>query len=181
MTHLALLRGINVGGHKKVPMAELRKAFSAMGFTRVQTLLASGNVLFEAEAADPAVYVDKIASTLEQTFGFPIPILLRPFADIERMIRKDPFQDIDVTPRTKLNVTFLPAPASTSLELPYTASGGAFRIIAIDNQAVFTVLDLDRAGSVDMMQVLDKEFGKDITTRTWNTVLKIGEKGGLEG
>jgi len=176
MTHLALLRGINVGGHKKVPMADLRKAFSGMGFTHVQTLLASGNVLFEAEAADPAGYADQITTTLEQIFGFPIPLLLRPFTDIERMIRQDPFRGVDVTPRTKLNVTFLPAPVSPGFELPYTTPGGAFRILAIDNRAVFTVLDLDRAGSVDMMQALEKEFGKNITTRTWRTVLKIGRE-----
>lgn len=175
--HLALLRGINIGGHKKVPMANLRETFSTMGFENVRTVLATGNVIFEAEAEDPHTYSDQIASTLEDTYGFRIPVLLRPFSGIAKIIEINPFRAIAVSPKTKLNVTFLPGPPSTILPLPYTAPDGSFQILSIIDHTVFSVFDLDKTGTPDVMQFLEKEFGKNITTRTWKTVLRIGKKG----
>ncbi len=176
-THLALLRGINVGKHKKVPMADLRKSFSKMGFGNVRTVLATGNVIFEAEAEKPDVYSDQIAGTLEDAFGFPIPVLLRPFSSIEKIIARNPFREIEAGPRIKLNATFLPGPPSTSHEFPYNAPGGSFQIISLIGHTVFSVLDLDKSGTTDMMKELEKLFGQNITTRTWKTVLKIEKKG----
>lgn len=175
-THLALLRGINVGGHKKVPMADLRKTFSKMGLGNVRTVLATGNVIFEAEAEDPQTYSGQIITTLEDVFGFPIPVLLRPFSSIEKIIETNPFREIETGPRIKLNATFLPGPPSTSPEFPYTAPDGSFQILSIIDHTAFSVLNLDKSGTPDMMKELEKLFGRDITTRTWKTVLRIGEK-----
>lgn len=171
--YIALLRGINVGGHKKVPMAELKKAFEEMGFENVKTFLASGNVVFGTKEEIAEALTEKIASKLEKTFGFPIPIIVRKISDIEKMIKTDPFKDIKVTPQTRQYVTFLSEKPKSTLEIPYSSPDQSFRILNVTNGAIFSVLDLTKTRTVDAMAVLEKEFGKNITTRNWNTVMKI--------
>lgn len=175
-TCVALLRGINVGGHKKVPMPDLRKAFEDMGFENVRTVLATGNVIFQAAASKNTDEIFSIvAPTLEDRFGFPIPVLLRSGADIEKIIEIDPFRALEETRKTKFMVTFLPGHTATSLALPYSSADGAFQILSRIDDTVFSVLDLNKAGSPDIMQFLEKTYGKNITTRTWKTILRIGK------
>lgn len=97
--HIALLRGINISGKNKVPMAELKKCFEAAGFLEVKTWLNSGNVVFSCEEADAAALADRIGRMMQCEFGLDIPvfvILQEELADIlrhapewgERRIRK---------------------------------------------------------------------------------------------
>ncbi|HEY7810459.1 MAG TPA: DUF1697 domain-containing protein [Allosphingosinicella sp.] len=88
--HVALLRGINVGGGRKVPMAELRNVAEALGFTRVRTLIASGNLLFEADA--PATELETLLeAAVEKHFGFPVDIMVRTGAQWQATIAANPF------------------------------------------------------------------------------------------
>lgn len=174
-TYVALLRGINVGGHKKVPMADLRKALEQAGFKNVRTLLASGNVVFETIINDIDKILGTIKTTLEKTFPFSIPTLLRPFSDIEKIITMNPFRDIVVTSDIRLYVTFISDSAQGNLAIPYTSTDGSYRITCVDNNAVFSVLELGKIKTVDAMLILEKAYGKNITTRNWNTVIKIGK------
>jgi len=181
--YVVLLRGINVGGNKIVPMAQLKKALEKEGYENVKTLLASGNVLLDAKASSPDALTKSLAALLEKTFGFPIPTLVRPFSEVEKLVAKDPFKDIPVTKDTRLYVTFLPEDAKKStLKIPYASSDGNFRIFLQSDHELCSILTVtpDR-GSVDAMEILDKEFGKGITTRNWNTVLKIAKAGETEG
>lgn len=79
MTHLALLRGINVGGKHRVPMPELRGSFEAAGMTDVTTYINTGNVLFTApDGSAPEALGEHLAHRLSDDFGFPIPVLVVP-------------------------------------------------------------------------------------------------------
>src|SRR5690606_41284548 len=73
-TYVTLLRGINVGGHHKVPMAILRKEMEALGFSKVITLLNSGNVIFEVNDSPITRMEEVVAKHLKQVFGFVIPV-----------------------------------------------------------------------------------------------------------
>ncbi len=173
-TYVALLRGINVGGNKKVPMADLKKMMEKMGFTDVKTILNTGNVLFEASEKEPAALAKKIETQLEKSFGFSVGVLLRTSAQIQKLIDSDPFAKIRVTPQTRLYVTFLPENTKSSLKIPYVSPDKGFRILAKTSGELTGVLVLsETAGTVDAMRILDKEFGKAVTTRNWNTVLKF--------
>ena len=74
--HIALLRGINISGKNKVPMAELKKGFEAAGFLEVKTWLNSGNVVFSCEEADAAALADRIERMMQCEFGRIFPFLL---------------------------------------------------------------------------------------------------------
>lgn len=171
--YVALLRSINVGGNKKVPMNELKKCLEKLGLKNVKTILASGNVLFESGIENIEELQIKISAAIEKAFRFPVPVLLRTFSDIERIIVSDPFKGISLTPQTRLYVTFLSKKIKNKSSVGYTSPDKSFRIISISNDAVFSVLDLSVAGTPEAMSYLEKQFGKDVTTRNWNTLLKI--------
>jgi len=172
--YIALLRGINVGGHKKIAMADLREMCASLGFANSKTVLASGNVAWDADSADPASLQATLAQGIETTFGFSVPVIVMPRAQVERLVNSDPFAGTAVTEKTRLYVTFLPHPTPTTLDLPYHAPDQDFTILRVTGTEVCSVVQLSpKTGTVDAMKILEQEFGTQITTRTWNTVLKI--------
>lgn len=168
---VALLRGINVGGNKKVPMAQLRDAMEKAGFKNVKTLLASGNVVFESTKAQTKT----VQPLLEKTFGFSISTIIIDHETIKKVVASNPFQNIKVTPKTRLYVTFLKDKDESTLKIPYTSDDQSFTIIKKQDGMIFSVLDLEKSGTVDAMKILEQEFGKNITTRNYNTVEKIAK------
>lgn len=172
--YIALLRGINVGGHHKVPMERLRSELEKLGYSRIVTLLNSGNVVFEAHAtADLETQIEK---HLQHVFGFPIPVLLRDFEGILAIAKSNPFENIEVTGNTRLYVSFLKTATKRDLTLPHLSQDGSFQIIAVKNNTIFSVLDISKGKTVKGMDELEQLFGKEITTRNWNTIMKLANK-----
>ncbi|HKN65766.1 MAG TPA: DUF1697 domain-containing protein [Gemmatimonadaceae bacterium] len=89
--YVALLRAINVGGHT-VKMDALRKHFSSMGFTNVETFIASGNVIFDAKSGEPEVLEARIAAELENRLGYAVATFLRTPAELAAVVRHQPFE-----------------------------------------------------------------------------------------
>ncbi|HET8838488.1 MAG TPA: DUF1697 domain-containing protein [Flavobacteriaceae bacterium] len=169
------LRGINVGGHKKVPMAELKKMLAKMGFENIQTILNSGNVVFDSKEKAEAVLIEKIADAIQNTFGFSVNVMLRSAEEIKKLIDMEPFKKEEIDKSTRLYITFLNKKNTSELELPYASAENDFRILHKTEREVFSVLNIETTKSVDAMAFLEKEFGKDVTTRNWNTILKLGK------
>jgi uncharacterized protein (DUF1697 family) len=172
--YVAFLRGINVGGHKTIKMEELKKAFEALGFESVKTLLASGNVLFVAPAASESTLAKKIEKKLAMAFGHEIGVLIRKIEGLQRLAEANSFAGVKVTPQTRLYVTFLAEKAKSSLKIPYASPDQNFKIIRATESEVCSVLILSsNSRTVDLMSILEKEFGRKVTTRNWNTISKI--------
>jgi uncharacterized protein (DUF1697 family) len=175
--YAAFLRGINVGGHKTVPMEGLKKTFASLGFQNVKTLLASGNILFDAPETTIVELTQKISAYLEKIFGFEIGVLVRTKVEIQKLTDSAPFKKIRVTPQTRLYVTFISGKPKGALKIPYESPGKEIRILQASDSAVLSVVTLSPGvGTIDLMGILEKEFGKNITTRNWNTIIKmVGE------
>jgi len=172
--YAAFLRGINVGGHKLVKMDDLKKALESLGFTNVQTILASGNAVFQAPPMSASALTTRLEEKLKKTFGFEISVLIRSIKELQQLDKAKPFAGIKVTPRTRLFVTFLTEKPARSLKTPYIAPGGNFKILRVSKSEVCSVLTITnlRRG-MQFMAFLDKEFGRLITTRSWSTVTRI--------
>ncbi len=180
--YVAFLRGINVGGNKKVPMADLKKGLEKAGFKNVKTLLASGNVLLESSEKNTEALVKKIEKVIEDRFGFTSSVIVRTMGEIEKLMKADPFKGIVVTPETRLYVTFLKEKPTRStgsgresaLKIPYVSPDKSFRILSKSSGEIFSVMTvIPGKGTPEAMNILEKEFGKNITTRNWNTVKKL--------
>jgi uncharacterized protein (DUF1697 family) len=167
--YVAFLRGINVGRHNKVPMAKLREVLEKQGFQNLKTLLATGNVVFEGEEKT----INNLPKVLQENFGFQIDTIVLPFETITAIVKSDPFQDIEIMPNIRLYVTFLGEKPKTGIIIPYYAKDGSYNITELTDNAVFSVLDIEKMGTTQLMNILEKEFGQNITTRNYNTVVKI--------
>jgi uncharacterized protein (DUF1697 family) len=175
--YCAFLRGINVGGHAIIKMAELQRTFERMGLENVRTLLASGNVVFETGQADEKRLTKKIETELKAAFKYDIAVMLRSLDDLKALRSAEPFRGIKVTPDIRLYVTFLPVAAKPkTITIPFATARNELRIPGVAAREVFSVVDLSKGReTTEAMNILEKEFGSNVTTRNWNTVLKILE------
>jgi uncharacterized protein (DUF1697 family) len=92
-TYIALLKGINVGGHKKVPMADLRELLTKSGFENVQTYIQSGNVILQSSKSDISVIEKNIQESIMDHFGFEISVLVKTRSDLKRIFNDSPFSE----------------------------------------------------------------------------------------
>jgi uncharacterized protein (DUF1697 family) len=104
---ISLLRGINVGGHKKISMQSLRAIYESLGLRDVQTYVQSGNVVFRTDERDVARLASKLEDAIERSFGFRPAVVLRTAADLRAIVKKNPFAGRRDTEPGKLLVTFL--------------------------------------------------------------------------
>lgn len=155
-------------------MAELKEMLEKMGFADVKTLLASGNVMLSSKKENIAALTKRIADAIEKEFGFPVPVLIREMTRLEEMAKTDPFKGITVTKEIRQYVTFLSEAPKTKFKIPYTSEDKSFRIFRVEDDVIYSVLDLSKgSGTVDAMAIVEKEFGKLVTTRNWNTIEKM--------
>lgn len=174
--YIAFLRGVNVGGHHKVPMAELKKALADIGCSNVITLLNSGNVIFDLPQDSEQNIEKRISAHLEQTFGFSIPVLIRTAKTIEQQFKEAPFEGIEVHKDIRLYISFLKEEKQLGLTLPWSSDDNSFRILSEDDRSIISILDLSISGTPKAMEFLEKSYGKDITTRNWKTIERIMAK-----
>lgn len=155
-------------------MDELKKAFESLGFINVKTLIASGNVAFDAPKADAGALSRKIEEKLKETFGFEIGVILRTAGDLRKMVVSNPFKSVKIIPGIKLYVTFYAEKPKTGLKIPYQSPKKEIRILKVSDGEIFSVVDLSQGSrTVDLMNIIEKEFGKKVTTRNWNTINKL--------
>ncbi|HWE43594.1 MAG TPA: DUF1697 domain-containing protein [Gemmatimonadaceae bacterium] len=165
--YAALLRGIMPTNAK---MPQLRAAFASAGFTDVETVLGSGNVVFTARAATGDALQRKAESAMNRELGKSFLTIVRSIDTLRELIASDPFAGFDVAPGAKRVVTFLRDAPSTDVEIPPAVEGA--RIHAVVGREIFTSC-LRGAKTPVFMALIERTFGKELTTRTWDTVQKI--------
>lgn len=152
-------------------MTELKEAFDKAGFKSAQTILASGNVLFESDEQNPDKITHKIEAFLKKKWKREITIFVRTVDELQRMAATQPFKGVTVTPSTRRYVTFL-YEFSRGLKIPELPTN--VKITRMKDDAVFTVVELDpETDTPDSMASLNKALGPKITARNWNTIEKI--------
>jgi uncharacterized protein (DUF1697 family) len=140
------------------------------------TLLNSGNVIFNATTDSPEKLEKMISRNLEKIFGFPVPTIVRRSKTIHRLHNDAPFQDVKITKDIRLYVSFLKENWQCEMEMPWTSEDNSFKIIEQRDTIILSILDLSISNTPKAMGVLEKFYGKDITTRNWKTIERIVNK-----
>lgn len=173
-TFIALLRGINVGGHNKLPMRELRELCGEIGWREVQTYVQSGNVVFQSDGTQEAAEA-QLEQGLERRFGLSVAVLVRPAADWRRYVQGNPFPD-ESEREPKLVLLAL------SKSRPDKGAAGALEQRGDKRERVVRVGDalwIHYPGGSGRSKLsgapLDRLAGSPVTTRNWRTVLKLDE------
>ena len=173
--YVAMLRGINVSGHKIIKMEDLRASFLALGLRGVKTHVQSGNVIFEAAKNSSADLSKQIAASIQRDFGFAVPVILKTAKELERVIQSNPFAKMKSVDPARLHVTFLskPAPKDASKKLDALAHApDQFRLGA---QEIYLHCP-DGYGRTKLSNVaLERALSVGATTRNWKTVNSLLE------
>jgi len=171
--YIALLRGINVGGKRKLKMADLRASVSKIGFTEVSTYIQSGNLFFSAEEKDSAILEELLAKHLLKEYTYEIPIIIRTAEEFENIQSKNSF--LNVIDLKQLNLIFLKEqPAQEQLKafqsLEFTSEELKF-----EGKHLFVHYTQGVRNSKLSNNLIEKKLNTKATTRNWKTVIKIGD------
>ncbi|HEX5054232.1 MAG TPA: DUF1697 domain-containing protein [Planctomycetota bacterium] len=171
-TFVALLRGINVGGNKKVPMAELRELAEGLGWQRVATYIQSGNVVFCAKGS-VSVLEERLEQAIERHFGFAVPVIVVAGSQWAAFAARSPFAAAETERPNLLHLGVAKAApradAAKALS-PYCTNGER---VVIRGGAIWIDFPEGVGRSKVTPAVLDRTIGSTVTLRNWKTVQQI--------
>ena len=171
--YIAMLRGINIGPHKRVKMQKLRASFEGLGFDAVATYIQSGNVVFKTGRASPASLSRKIEEKLLADFGFSVSVILRTRDEMEKLIGDNPLLREKGIDPVKLHVAFLSeAPTPAALAKLQTLTLPPDRVRCLDKE-LYLYFPNGTSGSSLWKHPLDRVLSVVTTTRNWNTVNQL--------
>lgn len=171
--HVVLLRGINLGAKRHVPMQDLREALEHTGYGDVGTLLQSGNVVLRSDA-DPAALERDLAATLRATFGFEIAVVVRTRDELAEVIARDPFTGEADDP-ARYQVSFLSAePEPAGVEELERAEVAPERV-AVRGREVYAWHPGGVGRSELAKLITARRLSVEVTARNWRTVTKLLE------
>ena len=167
-TYAALLRGINVGGHNKVPMGDLRALVESLGHTDVTTYIQSGNVVFTSKKNVTPAALERV---IKNEFGFDITVVLRTRAELQRVVKDNPFARADLK---TVHVGFMASKPSPAAVRDLDTDQFAPDEFAIKGTNLYLHLP-NGMGRTKLPPYLDRKLKVPTTVRNWNTVLKLLE------
>jgi uncharacterized protein (DUF1697 family) len=170
--YVALLRGI-APTNPNMRNDKLRGVFENLGFENVKTVISSGNVIFESPSRSVKKLEETIEAALPEQLGFRSTTIIRSQGQIQKLVDKHPFQGLTHSQTSSLNVTFLKKKSRTDIKFPHKIDNRDYEILGMYDGAICSVIDLTSAKTPDLMVWLEKQFDKEITTRTWKTVERI--------
>ena len=167
-TFAALLRGVNVGGHGKLPMPELVKTFESLGHTDVRSYIQSGNVAFRSTVAEAGRVSTALEQAIAEQFGLETRVLLRTHAELETIAARSPFD-------AAVHVVFLdcsPKAAAVAALDPDRSPGDRFEV---SGSEIYLSLASGAGRTKLTLDWLERRLRVAGTQRNWNTVLKLVE------
>jgi len=165
--YVAFLRGVSPMNLK---MSDLKHALEAAGFTNVRTLLSSGNAIFDALAASRESLAKKVEACLAKTLGKSFLTIVQPQEDLKALLESDPYKTIRLPKGSKRVITFLRAAPAVKVKTPVKLANAVIHTLV--GTEVFSSYVPDVKQGPVFMALLEKTFGKEVTTRTWDTVRK---------
>ncbi|EWT01418.1 hypothetical protein N865_10460 [Intrasporangium oryzae NRRL B-24470] len=174
--YAALLRGINVGGHKKVPMATLRALLTELGHGDVRTYLQSGNAVFTSDLADESVLEEQLRRAIAAHFGFDVDVLVRDHAYLRAIAEDCPFPAASLEAK-QLHVTYFSEPVAASRFDALDAASFLPEEFRLGDRALYLYAPggLGRSKLAEVLARSGPPKGVIATSRNWNTVVKLVE------
>jgi uncharacterized protein (DUF1697 family) len=171
--HIALLRGINVGGNNIIKMTDLRACFEALGFTEVQTYIQSGNVVFNAGLKEKAKLIDAIEKALDRKFNYESRVVLVSSGELKAVVNQAPARFGKQPDRYRYDVLFVREPLTTAEALQtISLKAGVDQAQAGDHALYFQRL-ISKATQSHLPKLTQMPMYKLITIRNWNTTTRL--------
>ena len=176
--HLALIRGINVGGYKQVAMADLRDLLTRLGFADARSLIQSGNLVFRSDSRTGAALERFLEAEFAKRFGVQADVFVRTAQEWNRVVARNPFSTEAERDPARLVVMFLKdAPKAKDVDALRAAVPGP-EVVHADGRHAYIVYPAGIGRSRLTGALIEKKLGTRGTARNWNTVLKLGALAG---
>lgn len=175
--YVAFLRAINVGGHT-VKMDQLRQLFVSLGFTNVETFIASGNVIFDSPSKNTAALEKKIEAHLQKALGYEVATFIRSTTELAAIAAHKPFPDSDIADADALYIGFMAAVPSDAAKEKLLAVNTETDRFQLKGRELFWLLRSRFSDSKFSGAKLEKTLGLPATLRNSTTVIKIVAKYG---
>jgi len=172
MKYVALLRGINVGGNRKVEMQRLKKSFEKMGYENVLTYINSGNVIFETKRKNTGALAGEIEKMLKKTFGFPIPTVVRDEKNIQKVAKAIP-KKWENNKDQKTDVLFLWKKFDKKGTIQLIKTTPKVDTLKYIDGAIIWNVDRAKYNKSGMNDFIGTDVYKHMTARNVNTVRKL--------
>ncbi|MBA3927510.1 DUF1697 domain-containing protein [Listeria rustica] len=171
MKYIIFLRAINVGGNRKIKMADLKAALQSEGYLNITTYIQSGNIIAEREESDHEIIQTEIEALIKKHFGFDVPAVAFNVSEYEEVLKRNPFDG------DKLMVHFLD-------RIPEQAMINKLEQLSLDHQDksshagrfLYISLNAGVSDSLFSNKFVEKVLQVRATARNWNTVLKMVDK-----
>ncbi len=177
-TYIALLRGINVSGQKKIKMAVLKQMFEGLGFTSVATYIQSGNVVFNSEENDTLITSDVIKTAIKKEFGFDVPVLVLTHKQLAAIYQENPFSENLLNGEIedkKMYFTILSDPPDPEAVTELIANNYGKEKFEITNKVVYFYAANGYGKTKLTNNFFEKKLKCSATTRNLKTVIKLVE------
>ena len=172
-TYVALLRAVNLGPHNKIAMSDLRRFLTGLGMHHVQTLLQSGNAVFQSSGRASAQLELAIEEAVSAQLHLETAVLIRSQAEWKRMIARNPFaREAREDPSHLLAVPLKEAPSRGAAEALQKAIAGR-ELVRVDGRCAYVVYPDGIGRSKLTSALIEKTLGTQGTGRNWNTVVKL--------
>lgn len=173
MKYIALLRGINVGGNKKIKMVDLKDLLTANGFENIQTYIQSGNILFEHSTKTAAVLRHEMRNLIQEKYGFEVKIIIKTTTEIEKITNEIPdfvAQDLPLNLVFAMILDAIPEKENVEKLLNQNISPD---IIAIKNDVIYLAAPNGASNSKLTNNFIEKQLKVSGTTRNYKTMQKL--------
>lgn len=176
---VALLRGVNVGGNRKIAMADLRALASSLGLADPRTLLQSGNLVFRSNAPTGSPLETLLEKGAATRLGLETDFVVRSAADLASIVARNPFPGEADDDPAHIVVVFLKATPPPSASKALQAAVKGRESVRIDGRQAYIVYPDGIGDSKLTLPVIDRALGTSGTARNWNTVLKLAALAGV--
>ncbi len=175
-TFISILRGINVGGHKKILMADLKVLYQNLGFNDVQTYIQSGNVVFDYATDKNNLAIAKIMEdAIEKEYKFQVPVLVKQGDDLISTIKNNPFTKDEMADPSRVAVTFLESQPTADNLLKLAGVDYPPDRFIIDGLNIYIHCPKSYGNSKLSNNFFENKLKVRATTRNWKTINKLVE------
>ncbi len=170
-TYISILRGINVGSHKRIKMVVLHKIFKDLGFTNIQIYIQSGNIVFQCTEQQPQCLEKQIEQQIQQELGFEVPVIILDVSTLDNILQNNPFSA--ESDSTLLYVTLLAAiPKEKNLDKLKLQNSPSDQFL-INNQVIYLYC-LNGYGKTKLTNTyFESKLQVKASTRNWKTLLHL--------
>jgi uncharacterized protein (DUF1697 family) len=174
--YIAFLRAINVGGHNIVKMDDLKKLFIMAGYKNVETVIQSGNVIFESSDKNIKLITSKIEARLYEFMKKEIKVFIRTQSEFTKIVKQNPFGKTNADDKIKKYVFLLYEEPKEKIKIPFVSSSKEVDIFNKSGLNLFMLVRKIPGKASSPNDLIEKTFKVQATARNWDVFCKIAEK-----